>query len=67
MAGIDLTRALTFGRLTAEYARWRPSYPDDAVDWLPAGRRAGRRRGAETGRPTAALHHAALCFRWRPA
>ena len=22
---------------------------------------------AETGRPTAALHHAALCFRWRPA
>ena len=22
---------------------------------------------AETGRPTAALHQAALCFRWRPA
>ena len=22
---------------------------------------------AETGRPTAALHHAALCVRWRPA
>ena len=21
---------------------------------------------AETGRPTAALHHAAVCFRWRP-
>ena len=21
----------------------------------------------ETGRPTAALHHAAVCFRWRPA
>jgi hypothetical protein len=22
---------------------------------------------AETGRSTAALHHAAVCFRWRPA
>ena len=56
MAGIDLTRALTFGRLSAEYARWRPSYPDDAVDWLlPPGAARVADVGAGTGQLTARL------------
>lgn len=56
MDGIDLTRALTFGRLAAEYARWRPSYPEDAVDWLlPPGATRVADVGAGTGQLTARL------------
>ena len=66
MAGIDLTRALTFGRLagTPAGARRTPTTP-----WTgcPPGAARVADVGEETGRPTAALHHAALCFRWRPA
>ena len=56
MDGIDLTRALTFGRLAAEYARWRPSYPGDAVDWLlPPGSTRVADVGAGTGQLTTRL------------
>lgn len=29
-----MDRALTFGSAAEDYARWRPGYPADAVDWL---------------------------------
>ena len=92
MAGIDLTRALTFGRLagTPAGARRTPTTPwtgcpPGAARVADVGAGTGQltarlrerrledaeelvaRVCAETGRPTAALHHAALCFRWRPA
>ena len=31
---LDSARAFTVGTFAEEYARWRPGYPDDAVDWL---------------------------------
>jgi SAM-dependent methyltransferase len=34
MADVDLDRALVFGQVAQEYARWRPTYPDEAVTWL---------------------------------
>lgn len=34
MTGIDEGRATTFGGWAAEYHRWRPTYPDEAVTWL---------------------------------
>jgi hypothetical protein len=49
---------------------------NSAVMRLPDSEREQRLRAAEdrvaracadTGRPAAALHHAALCFRWRPS
>lgn len=65
---LDSARALTFGALAEEYALWRPTYPDDAVDWLLRGaagaagaERAGAERthvadvGAGTGQLTGAL------------
>jgi hypothetical protein len=37
---IHARRARAFGALAEEYERWRPRYPDDAVDWmLPQGAR----------------------------
>ncbi len=52
----DTARALTFGQLADEYDRWRPSYPDAAVDWLapPAPARVAD-LGAGTGRLTSLL------------
>lgn len=56
MEQLDLTRALTFGRLAADYARFRPSYPREAVDWLvPAGATRVADVGAGTGQLTARL------------
>jgi len=56
MASIDPARALTFGRLADEYERWRPGYPDEAVEWL-APRAPARVAdvGAGTGKLTAQL------------
>jgi hypothetical protein len=34
VSSIDPSRATTFGGWAAEYDRWRPTYPDDAVTWL---------------------------------
>jgi ubiquinone/menaquinone biosynthesis C-methylase UbiE len=34
MAGVDTDRATSFGAWAEEYERWRPTYPDVAVDWL---------------------------------
>jgi SAM-dependent methyltransferase len=56
MEQLDLTRALTFGRLAADYARFRPSYPSEAVGWLvPAGATRVADVGAGTGQLTARL------------
>ena len=56
MEQLDLTRALTFGRLAADYARFRPSYPREAVDWLvPDGATRVADVGAGTGQLTARL------------
>lgn len=56
MEQLDLTRALTFGRLAADYARFRPSYPVEAVDWLvPDGAARVADVGAGTGQLTARL------------
>ena len=56
MEQLDLTRALTFGRLAADYARFRPSYPMEAVDWLvPDGATRVADVGAGTGQLTARL------------
>lgn len=52
----DTTRALTFGQVAEAYDRWRPSYPDAAVDWLapPAPARVAD-LGAGTGKLTSLL------------
>lgn len=45
---------LVFGRVARDYERWRPSYPDEAVDWVAQHCR-GRRAleiGAGTGKAT---------------
>jgi SAM-dependent methyltransferase len=56
MEQLDLSRALTFGRLAADYARFRPSYPREAVDWLvPDGATRVADVGAGTGQLTARL------------
>jgi SAM-dependent methyltransferase len=57
---LDSARALTFGTFAEEYALWRPTYPEDAVDWLlphPAGARPAHVAdvGAGTGQLTGAL------------
>jgi SAM-dependent methyltransferase len=56
MPTIDHGRALTFGRFADDYDRWRPTYPDDAVDWLvpPAAARVAD-VGAGTGKLTGRL------------
>ncbi len=56
MSEIDLTRALSFGRLARDYDRWRPGYPAEAVDWLvPPGARDVVDLGAGTGKLTGDL------------
>lgn len=56
VADIDMGRALSFGQVAEEYDRWRPSYPDAAVDWLapPAPARVAD-VGAGTGKLTSLL------------
>lgn len=56
MSPTDLDRATIFGERAERYARWRPTYPADAVDWvLP--RHASRvvDVGAGTGALTGSL------------
>ena len=49
-------RATTFGEVAEDYARWRPSYPDEAVDWLaPAAPGRVADVGAGTGKLTELL------------
>ena len=49
-------RARSFGALAEDYARYRPGYPDDAVDWLlPPGAREVADVGAGTGKLTGSL------------
>src|SRR5690348_8435959 len=53
---LDLTRALTFGSMAEAYDRWRPTYPDVAVDWLaPTAPGYVADVGAGTGQLTGAL------------
>lgn len=50
---MDTARATSFGAWADEYDEWRPSYPDDAVDWLlPAPGRRVAEVGAGTGKLT---------------
>lgn len=52
----DTTRALSFGQVAEQYDRWRPSYPDAAVDWLaPAAPARVADLGAGTGKLTSLL------------
>jgi SAM-dependent methyltransferase len=56
MASLDIGRALSFGSVAEEYARWRPTYPDEAIDFLsprPPARVVDL--GAGTGQLTGAL------------
>jgi SAM-dependent methyltransferase len=56
VADVDARRARIFGGVAEGYARWRPSYPDTAVDWLlPAGAERVVDLGAGTGKLTASL------------
>jgi SAM-dependent methyltransferase len=56
MPSIDMSRALTFGTVAEEYEKWRPGYPDDAVDWLAATAHARvTDAGAGTGKLTSLL------------
>jgi SAM-dependent methyltransferase len=53
---VHARRARSFGALAEEYERWRPRYPDDAVDWmLPQGAREVADVGAGTGKLTGLL------------
>ena len=56
MAAMDTARATSFGAWADEYHRWRPSYPDSAVDWLvpPQGAQVVE-IGAGTGKLTERL------------
>lgn len=55
MPSIDPSRALSFGRFAEEYARWRPTYPADAVEWLTRGASRVVDVGAGTGKLTGSL------------
>ncbi len=56
MERLDPRRAGVFGRRAADYERWRPCYPDAAVDWvLPPHARHVADVGAGTGKLTRAL------------
>lgn len=49
-------RARSFGRVAQQYQAARPSYPDDAIDWLvPAGTERVLDLGAGTGKLTESL------------
>lgn len=53
---MDPRRATIFGRYAEDYARWRPTYPAEAVDWLvPQEARRVVDVGAGTGKLTGAL------------
>lgn len=56
MADVDPARARVFGQMATSYDRWRPAYPDQAVDWLipPEARRVAD-VGAGTGKLTGLL------------
>ncbi|HET6628047.1 MAG TPA: class I SAM-dependent methyltransferase [Nocardioidaceae bacterium] len=53
MSGMDTERATSFGARADAYDSWRPTYPDDAVDWLipPSATRVAE-VGAGTGKMT---------------
>src|SRR5215472_2829803 len=58
MAGTEQrkTQAASFGAAAVTYERARPSYPDEAVDWLlPPGARRVLDLGAGTGKLTRGL------------
>lgn len=55
MLPVDARRALSFGKLAEEYARWRPGYPAEAVGWLASDAAHVAEVGAGTGKLTAAL------------
>jgi SAM-dependent methyltransferase len=56
MTDMDARRARVFGSYAEEYARRRPGYPDEAVDWLlPAGAVRVADVGAGTGKLTGSL------------
>jgi len=53
---VHARRARSFGALADAYDRWRPGYPDAAVDWLlPPGARDVADVGAGTGKLTGSL------------
>jgi ubiquinone/menaquinone biosynthesis C-methylase UbiE len=53
---IDMKRAQTFGQVAEEYDRWRPGYPDAAIDWLaPSAPARMADVGAGTGKLTSLL------------
>lgn len=56
MAAPDMERAHIFGTLAEEYAQWRPTYPDVAVEFLcPSAPACVVDLGAGTGQLTGAL------------
>jgi SAM-dependent methyltransferase len=56
MPEVQARRARSFGALAEEYARYRPGYPDDAVEWLlPPGARVVADVGAGTGKLTGSV------------
>ncbi|SDO79107.1 Methyltransferase domain-containing protein [Nakamurella panacisegetis] len=53
---VDPRRARVFGTFAADYDRWRPSYPEEAVRWLvPDNARLVADVGAGTGKLTGVL------------
>jgi SAM-dependent methyltransferase len=53
LSPVTSTRATSFGAWADEYDEWRPTYPDDAVDWLlPPGAAQVAEVGAGTGKLT---------------
>lgn len=53
---IDRDRAVTFGLVADDYERWRPGYPEAAVDWLvPRAPARVADVGAGTGKLTSLL------------
>lgn len=61
MTARDPLQALSFAAAAAEYERGRPSYPDQAVDWLlPPGARQVADVGAGTGKLTRLLRDRGL-------
>lgn len=56
VTGLDPQRALVFGAHAEDYERWRPGYPDAAVDWLvPPDATRVADVGAGTGKLTGPL------------
>ncbi|WP_082563553.1 MULTISPECIES: class I SAM-dependent methyltransferase [unclassified Nocardioides] len=57
---VDPRRALVFGQVAADYARFRPACPDAAVDWLTDGASVVAELGAGTGQLTGKLLERAM-------